>query len=125
MSEAQTDRRRVVQTTALRVLGDGLWRPTRQVATEGGVSPRTTLAALQGLEREGRVERRLVSLGGVLRRMWHAADLDVRALGLACGVCKRPGPDVCDECWVNGGGLERGGADAALLADGCALGSAP
>ena len=112
MSEAQTDRRRVAQTTALRVLGDGLWRPTRQVATEGGVSPRTTLAALEGLEREGRVERRLVSLGGKLRRLWHAADLDVRGLGLACGVCKRPGPDVCDECWVTGGGATPAGAAA-------------
>lgn len=112
MSEAEADRKRVVQATAMRVLDDGMWRPTRQIATEGRVGPRAALAALERLEREGRVERRLVPLGGKTRRVWHAVEVCVRATGLVCGVCERPGPDVCDECWGNGGGAAEPGGPA-------------
>lgn len=112
MSEAEADRRRMAQTNAMRVLGDGMWRPTRQVATEGRIGPRTTLAALQSLECAGRVERRLASLDGKIRRVWRAVPMSVRGRGLVCGVCKRPGADVCHDCWVTGGGATPAGAAA-------------
>ncbi len=102
----------VAQATALRVLRDGIWRPTRQVATEGRIGPATTRLALERLECDGRVERRLTSLDGRLRSVWRATDIPTLAVGLECGVCSRPGRDVCDECWVNGGGFVPGGSVA-------------